>query len=174
MDPSNEELLRASRFCVVRHTEMGRDGQPHTREIVHHPGSVAILPILDDGRICLIRNYRVAVGKTLIEVPAGTLEPGEDPAETAHRELIEETGYRARSIEKLREFSMSPGILNERMHLYLALGLAEGPTAREAGERIENLVVAWEEALRMADDGTIEDAKTLVALFDYDRRLKRV
>ena len=119
MDTPPEELLRTRRFRVVRHTALGRDGLPHTKETVQHPGAVAVLPILDDGRVCLIRNYRVAVDKTLIEVPAGTLEPGEDPAETARRELAEETGFRAKSIEKLRAFNMSPGILNERMHLYL-------------------------------------------------------
>jgi ADP-ribose pyrophosphatase len=110
----------------------------------------------------------VAVGKTLVELPAGTLEPGEDPAVTAARELIEETGYRAAHLEKLREFYMSPGILNERMHLYLATGLAPGETALEPGEEIETLVVAWDEAVRMAVDGTIEDAKSLVGLLHYD------
>ncbi len=122
MDSPGEELLRARRFRVVRRTELGRDGQPHAREIVEHPGSVAILPILDDGRVCLIHNYRIAVDKTMIEVPAGTLEPGEDPTAAAGRELTEETGYRAAAIEKMREFSMSPGILRERMHLYLRAG----------------------------------------------------
>ena len=134
--------------------------------------AVAILPVLDDGRVCLIRNYRVAVDKTLIEVPAGTLEPGEDPAVTAVRELAEETGYRASSIEELRQCTMSPGILNERMHIYLARGLTPGNTALEAGEQIETLVVTWDEAMRMVADGTIVDAKTLIALLDYDRRRK--
>jgi ADP-ribose pyrophosphatase len=165
-----EELLRTRRFRVVRHTEKGSDGKLHTKETVQHPGAVAILPIFDDGRICLIRNYRVAVDKTLIELPAGTLEPNEDPAETAARELIEETGYRAATIEKLREFTMSPGILNERMHLFVARGLQPGPTALEPGEKIETLVVTWDEAMRMVQDGTIEDAKTLVGLLDFDRR----
>jgi ADP-ribose pyrophosphatase len=164
-----EELLVTRRFRVVRHQEIGRDGKPHTKDTVQHPGAVAILPLLDDERICLIRNYRVAVGKTLIELPAGTLEPGEDPAVTAGRELIEETGYRATTIEKLREITMSPGILNERMHLYLARGLEPGERALEPGERIESLVVAWSDAMRMVMDGTIEDAKTLVGLMFYDR-----
>jgi ADP-ribose pyrophosphatase len=167
-----EELLRTRRFRVVRHTEQGSDGKPHTKETVQHPGAVAILPILDDGRVCLIRNYRVAVDKTLIELPAGTLEPGEDPAATAARELIEETGFRATTVELLREFTMSPGILNERMHLFLARGLQPGPMALEPGEKIETLVVTWDEAMRMVHDGTIEDAKTLIGLLDFDRRRK--
>ena len=164
-----EELLRTRRFRVVRHTEQGSDGKVHFRETVQHPGAVAVLPILDDGRICLIRNYRVAVGKSLIELPAGTLEPGEDPAITAKRELVEETGYRAAKVEKLREFFVSPGILNERMHLYLASGLEPGPTALEPGENIQTLLVSVDDAMRMVFDGTIEDAKTLVGLLLYGR-----
>jgi ADP-ribose pyrophosphatase len=124
--------------------------------------------MVDDERVCLIRNHRVAVGKMLVELPAGTLEPGEDPAVTAARELVEETGYRAASVEKLREFYMSPGILNERMHLYVARGLEGGKAAPEPGEEIETFVVSWAEAMRMAFDGTIEDAKSLIGLLHYD------
>jgi ADP-ribose pyrophosphatase len=168
MSDQPEELLVARRFRVVRHRQLGPDGREHVRETVQHPGAVAILPLVSDDQVCLIRNYRIAVGKTLIELPAGTLEPGEDPAVTAFRELIEETGYRADSIEKLREFTMSPGILNERMHLYLARGLTAGPTALEAGEEIQSLVVSWDDAMQMVYDGSIEDAKTLVGLMHYD------
>ncbi len=168
MTDTPEELLVTRRFRVVRHHLKGRDGLPHPKETVQHPGAVAILPLVDDDHVCLIRNYRVAVDRTLVELPAGTLEPGEDPAATASRELIEETGYRAASIEKLRDFTMSPGILNERMHLYLARKLTAGEMALEAGEEIETLVVPWDEALRMVFDGSIEDAKTLVGLMHYD------
>ncbi len=121
-----EVLLTTPRFRVVRQRSLGSDGRDHMKDTVQHPGSVTILPLVDDHRVCLIRNFRVAVGKTLIELPAGTREPDEDPAVTAGRELIEETGYRARVIEKLREFVMSPGILNERMHLFLARDLTPG------------------------------------------------
>ena len=164
-----EEILVTRRFRVVRQTQLGPDGKLHIRESVQHPGAVTILPLFDDGRVCLIRNYRVAVEKTLVELPAGTLEPGENPATTASRELIEETGYRAASLEKLCEFYMSPGILNERMHLYLARGLQPGPSALEPGEQIETWVVPWHEAMRMVFDGTIQDAKTLVGLLYFDR-----
>ena len=164
-----EELLVARRFRVVRHTQIGEDGVRHVKETVQHPGAVAVLPLLEGDRVCLIRNFRIAVGKSLIELPAGTLEAGEEPAITARRELIEETGYRAARLEKLREFSMSPGILNERMHLYAAHELQAGATALEPGENIENLVVGWDEAIRMVFDGAIEDAKTMVGLLYYDR-----
>jgi ADP-ribose pyrophosphatase len=169
MTTADEELLVTRRFRVVRRVETMPDGSLHVREIVDHPGAVTIIPILDDGRVCLIRNFRVAVGRTLVELPAGTLEKGEDPEATAARELTEETGYRATSIEKLLEFVMSPGILNERMHLFLARGLRSGPTALESGENIQTFVVDWSEAMRMVFDGTIVDAKTLVGLLYYDR-----
>jgi ADP-ribose pyrophosphatase len=167
-DQPPEILLTTRRFTVVRHHTPGSDGRDHVKDTVQHPGAVAILPLLDGDRVCLIRNFRVAVGKSLIELPAGTLEPGEDPAVTAERELIEETGYRAARIEKLREFTMSPGILNERMYLFLARDLTPGPTALEAGEQIEPLVTTWSDAMRMVMDGTIEDAKTLVGLLHYE------
>jgi len=168
MSDPPEELLVTRRFRVVRHRQIGSDGRQHVKDTVQHPGAVAILPLVDDDHVCLIRNYRVAVNKTLIELPAGTLEPGEDPAATAARELIEETGYRAGRVEKLREFTMSPGILNERMHLYLARDLTPGPTALEGGEEIETFVVEWDEAMRMVFDNSIEDAKTLIGLLHYD------
>ena len=171
---SNESsvLLVTPRFTVVRESHPTSRGGVRTREIVRHPGAVVILPLLDDGRVCLIRNYRVSVKQTLIELPAGTLEPPEEPIVTAERELTEETGYRAAKLEELHAFYLSPGILDERMHLFLATGLTPGQPAREAGEEIENLVLPWEEAVQMALDGRIQDAKSIVGLLLVDR-LKR-
>ena len=169
MEPTAEILLQSRRFDVVRQTRTLPDGEVLTHESVRHPGAVAILPLLDDGRVCLIRNYRMAVGEWLVEIPAGTLDRQEDPAETARRELQEETGYTCRELRKLHEFWMSPGILYERMHFYLATGLSAGEMALEPGEQIETLLVPWEEALAMATDGRIQDAKTLVALLYYAR-----
>lgn len=169
MASTPETLLQTRRFRVERRTQTLQDGSLHMREVVIHPGAVTILPLLDDGRVCLIRNVRVAVGETLIELPAGTLEPNEDPAKTAHRELIEETGFRADRVEKLCEFFMSPGILNERMHVFLATGLTAGAAALEAGEQIEPVLVPLPDALRMIERGEIQDAKTIAALLYYDR-----
>lgn len=170
---ADETLLTASRFRVVRVEQTFADGSVHAREVVRHPGAVVVLPLVDDDHVCLIRNFRVSVGQTLLELPAGTLEPGEDPAVTAERELIEETGYRAARIEFLHAFYLSPGILDERMHLYAAHGLTLGDTAREKGEEIENLVVTWDAALQMVDRGEIRDAKSLVGLLMYDRLRRR-
>jgi ADP-ribose pyrophosphatase len=135
-----------------------------------HPGSVAILPILDDGRVCLIHSRRVTVEKTLIEIPAGTREPNETPIETARRELAEETGYRAGELEELLSYFPSPGVMDERMWIFVAYGLTEGNPSREANEEIENLLVSWEDAIAMLDRGEIEDGKTAVALLQYERR----
>ena len=166
---SYKVLLTAQRFRVEMASRTDANGAVHQREVVRHPGAVTILPMVDQQHVCLIRNYRMAVAQTLIELPAGTLEPGEQPAATAHRELIEETGYRAGCIEQVHSFFLSPGILDERMHLFVASDLTPGPAEREAGEEIENLVVTWDEALQMVRDGRIEDAKTIVSLLYYDR-----
>jgi ADP-ribose pyrophosphatase len=164
-----EVLFRGRRFFVEQVVQTSPDGSQHVREVVRHPGAVVILPLLEGGRLCFVKNYRVAVNETLIELPAGTLEPGEDAAETARRELTEETGYRAGRIEHLLTFCMSPGILDEQMHLYLASGLQPGPTALEPGEDIQPLVVRWDEAIEMMRRAEIRDAKTLVALLYYQR-----
>ncbi len=165
----DEELLLPCRiFRVVRKTTTGPDGREHVRQIIRHPGAVVILPRRDDGHVVLIRNYRPAVDRWVIELPAGTLEPGEDPVAAAHRELAEETGYRARSMDLLASFLSSPGILDERMHLYLATGLEPGETDLQDDERIEPLVLPWEEAVVMARDRRIEDAKTLIGLLYCD------
>ncbi len=169
MSQKAEVLLTAAKFRVMRETITTGAGREKTRDIVRHPGACVILPLLDDGRVCLIRNWRVAVGKTLIELPAGTLEPPEPPQVTAERELIEETGYRAQKIEFLHAFFLSPGILDERMHLYLATGLTAGQPAREEGEEIENLLVPFADAIQMIFRGEIEDAKTMVGLLWADR-----
>lgn len=167
---SAETLLHTRRFDVQRIQWVSKDNQVHPRDIVRHPGSVTILPMVDEDHVCLIRNYRAAVDKTLFELPAGTRDQdGEEPIATAHRELIEETGYRAGKMEPLHAFFLSPGFLDERMFLFVATQLTAGATAREPGEQIENAVVPWNEALRMVTDGDIEDAKTIIGLLLYDQ-----
>lgn len=167
MDPADAVLLTTPRFRVETATRRSPDGTIRQREIVRHPGAVTILPWVDDQHVCLIRNYRLAVGQCLVELPAGTLEAGEDPQETARRELEEETGYRAASLRRVHSFFLSPGIMDEQMHLFVATELVAGDPRREPGEEIENLVVPWEQALAMVREGQIEDAKTIVGLLLY-------
>jgi ADP-ribose pyrophosphatase len=169
-----EILLTTRRFSVVRRRRITNRGTEDVRETIDHPGAVAILPILAGNRVCLVRNFRLAVGEILLELPAGTLDPGEDPLTAAARELREETGYRAESVQPLQSFWMSPGILRERMHLFVATGLTPGESALEAGEEIETVVLSWNEALSLAESGGIQDAKTLVGLMLWDRRRDQV
>jgi ADP-ribose pyrophosphatase len=162
-------LFDAKRFSVVERQCTRRDGVPAACEYVHHPGSVAILPLVDAQHVCLIRSRRLTVDKTLIEIPAGTREPGENPLDTARRELTEETGYRAARFDELASYYPSPGVMDETMWLYLAQELIPGEPAREPNEEIENLVVTFDDALTMIARGEIRDGKTLVALLLYDR-----
>lgn len=164
-----EILLECHRFRVERVPQVCPDGSIHSREVVRHPGSVVILPLVDERHVCLIKNRRVATGRTLVELPAGTLEPPDGPTETAFRELQEETGFRAARIELLTAFYAAPGILDERMHLFVAEDLQAGPPAREVNEEIDNLVVTWRTALEMVFDGRIEDAKTILGLLWWNQ-----
>ena len=166
-------LFQASRFQVLERKQTLQDGQQVSRQVIEHPGAVTILPLLDRNRVCLIRNFRVAVGKTLIELPAGTIDNKEPPEQTAIRELQEETGYTAERWTQLPAFYMSPGILHERMYLFVAEGLTPGATARETGEEIDNLIVTWDEAVQMALRGEIEDAKSLVGIFHWENLRSR-
>lgn len=147
-----------------------RNGKTKTYYYFNHPGSVAILAERD-GRFAFIRQLRPAIDRVILEVPAGTLEPGEDPTACALRELAEETGLRARRIEKLGSVYASPGYSSERMHIYLATDLVDGPTQFDEGELIEpDLVwITAEELTSMIADGSVDDAKTIVALDLYER-----
>ena len=161
---ASETVFRGVKFDVERRSVPAGDGDTVMREVVVHPGAVVVLPLLDDGRIVMIRNRRFAVEETLWELCAGTLEEGEAPEETAARELVEETGYRAERLEPLATFYTTPGICTERMHAFVATGLTEVGQDLEEGERIEVELVEPERVWRMVRDGEIEDGKTLTTL----------
>jgi ADP-ribose pyrophosphatase len=166
---SSEDAIRfrADRYVIERVRYETPDGQTHARDIIRHPGAVVILPVTEAGEIVMIRNYRPSVDRTLLEIPAGTMEPGEAAEICAGRELTEETGYRAGEVRFLRTFYASPGICDEAMHLYLATSLREGDPQREAYESIENELVSVEQARSWVADGTIVDGKTLIGLLHY-------
>jgi ADP-ribose pyrophosphatase len=145
------------------------DGHTVKRDVVLHPGAVAMLPMADADHVCLVRNHRPIVGETLLEVPAGTLEPDEPPESAAVRELAEETGYRAGRWQKLAMFMPSPGILSERTHLFLAQDLIPGPQQLEKDEELVPVILPWPEAVSLVLDGTIHDAKTIIAILLWDR-----
>ncbi|MCC6743486.1 MAG: NUDIX hydrolase, partial [Acidobacteria bacterium] len=140
-------------------------------DIVHHSGGAAVLPIDANGDVVLIRQWRYALGRELLEAPAGRIEPGDDPAATAARELEEEAGFSAGSIEPLGSMLVAPGYTTERIYLFRATGLSPVPPRPDEDERIEVVIVTFDEALAMIDSGEIEDGKTIVALLRAaDRR----
>ncbi len=165
-------VFQGRRFSVQRRALTDRSGQDRHYELVVHPGAVVVLPMLDDGRVLLISNYRFAVGQELLELPAGTLDPPEPAPECARRELAEETGYQAAKLEPLVSFYSTPGFCTEQLHAFLATGLSEGQPALDPGERIQNTPMEYEEALQAIRDGRIMDAKTIATLLYYDRYVR--
>lgn len=157
------------RFKVVTTHQVGHSGKQRLREIVVHPGAVLILPLLSDGRVVMIKNFRVSVNKYLWELPAGTLEIGEPPLECAKRELIEETGYEGGEFIFLTDYFTSPGMCNERMYTYVAKNLTLKQQQLEDGEYIEVSLLTWDEINAYIDSGEIEDAKTLLTLLLWQK-----
>lgn len=170
---SSKILLRSRVFDVRRDKAIEPDGLRSTRDIVVHPGSVVVLPVFDDGRILLIRQYRHAVGRELWELVAGGMEPGEAPLAGAKRELAEETGYTARSWRKLLDVFPTPGFVSERMVVYLAQDLREGEARPEDDERITTRAFAPREIERWIRSGKLRDAKSIAGILFYLRYSKR-
>ena len=142
-------------------------------EILHHPGGAAMVALDAQQRVCLLRQYRHAVGGYIWELPAGRLEPGEPPLETARRELAEEAGVAADRITPLGVSVSSPGVFTERIHLFLATGLHAVPSAREAAEVFEVHWMPLDEAVRRCLEGDIDDSKTVVGLLRAQHRVAR-
>ncbi len=149
------------------------DEQRYRKEVVVHPGAVVIVPVLEDGRILLIRHRRYAINQVLIELPAGTLEKNEDPMNCAGRELLEETGYLARRLKPMMSMYASPGVLTEKMYVFIAYDLQRREQVLDLGEDIELLPVLLEEASEMIRTGEIQDAKTIASLMYYERFCQR-
>jgi ADP-ribose pyrophosphatase len=149
-----------------------RDGEvKYKREIVVHKGSCVVIPIFEDNTVAVVRQYRHAAGKSLLEICAGTLNDGEDPKTGAIRELEEEIGVRADNIEKLTEFFVSPGFLTEKMHVYLATGLTHVGQKLEEDELLTIERHAFPALFEMIRNGEIEDAKTITGLLLAGSRL---
>ena len=140
------------------------NGHRSILEVVHHPGGAAAVALDAARRVCLLRQYRYVAGGWLWELPAGKLEPGEPPLSTAQRELTEEAGVSAQHWQSLGTLLSSPGVFTERLHLFLATGIAPAARAHESAEVIEVHWLALEQACRWALDGTIADAKTALGL----------
>jgi len=162
-----DTLLKTPKFDVQRRVVTRRDGGRSDYQVVVHPGAVVILPLLDDDRVVMIRNYRVAVDSTLLELPAGTLEAGETPETCAARELEEETGYRAAKMERLCTFYTSPGILTERMYAFVARDLTHVGQNLDESEQIKVDVLSMDRIRQMLLGGDVVDGKTIATLGTY-------
>ena len=149
------------------------DGKEAVRELVHHPGAVAILPVLEDGSIVFVKQYRYPLDSILYEIPAGKLELNEDPLECATRELSEETGYSASKWSKLTTIATTPGFTDEIIHLYLAEGLELHEQHTDDDEFIEVVTIGQDDVRKMLLSETIFDAKTLSALYMYFLRKEK-
>jgi len=175
---SSKKIFEGPVFRVFSEQVREPDGVRVRRDIVRHHGSIVILALDDDGshrppRVLLERQYRHAAGARMWELPAGSLEPGENKLAAAKRELAEETGYTAARWQKALFFYVSPGFLDESMAVYLARGLKKGQARPEEDERIATRFFPLPQAVRMAMTGKIKDAKTLASLFWLDRKLSR-
>ncbi len=166
---STESIYKGKVFDIEI-TDIREGDVEYKREIVVHKGSCVVVPVFDDGTVALVRQYRHAAGKYLLEIPAGTLNAGEDPKAGAIRELEEEIGVTVGKIDKLSEFYVSPGFLTEKMHLYLATDLTITQQRLESDEILTIEKVTIPEALKMVESGDIEDAKTIIGLMLASQR----
>ncbi len=148
------------------------DGKKSVREIVRHPGAVCVVPITDDGEVIMVRQFRYAFGEVLLEVPAGKLEPGEDPLCAAMRELEEETGTVAKSVEHIGELYTTVAIFDEKIQMYLATGLTYKNAHPDEGEFLEVEKIPLDTLVEMVMNGEIKDSKTQIALLKAEKILK--
>ena len=172
METRYNDIIFRGLVVEIEHMEVkvGEKGW-HPYQIIRHPGGVAVLPLHDDGTVTLIRQLRPAVEEFLLELPAGRLSPNEEPEACGRRELLEETGLSAGLFKSLGYLYPTPGICDERIHLYLATGLTQGESEQEPYEDIETTRLPFVEALELARSGVIADSKTVIALFRASREL---
>jgi ADP-ribose pyrophosphatase len=166
-------LATTERFSVERRRFLFDGQRPVVRDIIVHPGSVAILGLVGPTHVALIHNYRYAIGAELLELPAGTLEPPESPEACALRELEEETGYRAGHVELMGRFYPSPGICSELMYIFLATNLQRAGQRLAPGERIRTEVLDLDEIVDRIAGNRIQDAKTIAAVLMCKLRKER-
>ena len=173
--PLTEDVAWTGRiFNVDRLRVELPDGRVAIRDVVRHPGAVAVVALTGDGRICLVRQYRTALARVTVEIPAGKLSPGEDPLECAGRELLEETGMSAEKIAFLTTIASSDGFCDELIHIYMATGLTFSRSDPDADEFINVDLVPLDELIDAVLDGRIEDAKTVVGALICDAVMSRL
>ncbi|WP_298923079.1 NUDIX hydrolase [uncultured Ramlibacter sp.] len=161
---ASQELLKGGFLHVVRDTVALPDGSTGTREYVRHPGAVVVVPMLDDGRVVVERQYRYPISRVVTEFPAGKLDAGEDPLVCGKRELLEETGYSAREWARAGEMHNAIAYSDEVIHIYFARGLQAGQRKLDQGEFLDVLAVPPSQLFEAAQRGELTDAKTLTCM----------
>ncbi len=170
---ASETVYRGRVFAVEVDTLFTDDGVETRREVIRHPGAVCMVPVDSDGNILMVTQYRHAAGRRLLELPAGTLEIGEEPLTTAGRELQEEVGMRASSITPMGGFFVAPGYTSEYIHLYICEGLEPSRLPGDEDEDIEVECHAPDAVLAMIEDGTICDAKSVIGVLRWIRSINQ-
>ncbi|MCZ2096911.1 MAG: NUDIX hydrolase [Anaerolineae bacterium] len=168
-----ETIYEGRLVRLYRATVRLPNGETSIREIVRHPGAVAMVPLTPQGEVILVQQFRLPSGQIMLEIPAGTLKPGEDPLPAAHRELQEEIGLRPGRLTPLGGEFTAPGYTSEFIHLFLAEDLEPAPLAVDDDEFLETVTLPLDEALQRVESGAIQDGKTITALLLVARRLGR-
>ena len=167
---AEREIFRGRVIRLVNRDLVLPNGRRTTFSIVEHPGAVAIVPVHANGDVVLLRQFRPSIGLEIYEIPAGTIEEGEAPLATAKREIIEETGFKARQWSKIAEFYTAPGFCTELMHVYVARGLSPATADGDADEVLRPVRVSLDAALRLVRTRKIRDAKSIAGLLIYHGR----
>ncbi len=168
-----EEIFQGKIIKLRRDTVELPNGNFATREVVEHPGGVAIVALTDDGEVYVENQYRHPFERIIMEIPAGKLDPGEDPLECGKRELHEETGLKAEKYDYLGAFMVSPGFCREWIHIYLARGLSQGDAKLDPDEFLEVKTIPLDTLLDMIMDGKVEDGKTVIGILKANELLRR-
>jgi ADP-ribose pyrophosphatase len=170
----SEKIFKGAIFDVERDRLREENGTEIIREVVRHPGGAGALPVFDDGRVALVKQYRHPARRELLEIPAGKIEYGETPEICAAREVEQEIGFRPGRIEKLLEFYSTPGFCEEKLYVYVATALTPSSQALDHDEFVEVFYLPFAEAVKMAECGEIEDSKTIIGLLLAAKRFLQV
>ena len=166
----SSQIAHQGKFISVRRDEIDYpNGQHKTWDIILHPGAVAVVPITPEGHLVLVEQWRRAIGKITLEIPAGVIDQGEEPEESAQRELQEEIGQKAGKLSYLGAYYSSPGVYTEKVHLFVGKELVHSPLQGEDTDTIDVRTVSFDEALKLIENGTICDAKTALGILRVGR-----
>lgn len=170
---SREVVYEGRILTLVKEEVMTVSGKPATREMIEHNGGVGLVAVTDDNKIIMVKQFRKAIERDMLEIPAGKLEKGEDPLSAAARELEEETGYTAENIEFMTKYYPSVGYIRECLYLYLCTGLSKGEAHPDDDEAIDTYSYTMDQLLDLIGEGRLEDGKSMAALMAAKIRLEK-